>query len=248
MQIDGAAPVPCHPGGRLTGTLDLSVRVGLGLGALLGDVADGQVFLQGGGAYAAKQKSSCDGCTYSETVQSLFPQLPAREGISTRLRVPFWLIPGDLIVAVPLLALTTPHTLEKMAIVAGDGGLIPWQAGFSTFLGRVQFCLGREVGATFYGYSGGEDAFLALTITDTGTKKLVPVSLRSIDFDIPIVEIRPFRDFSEHQTSALLFQIGAGADVPQKVTVHYPPGTPTPDLKTSYYGYVRVFFDWRRYF
>jgi hypothetical protein len=235
-------------GSRLAGTLDLSVRVGLGLEALLGDMADGQVFLQGGIAYAAKQKSSCDGCTYSQTVQSLFPKLPARTGISTRLRIPFWLIPGDLLVATPVLAFTAPHTLEKMAIVAGDGGLIPWQAGFSSFMGRVQFCLGREVGATFYGYSGGEDQFLALTTSESGAQKLVPVSLRSIDFDLPIVEIRPYRGFSENQTSALLFQIGAGADVPQKVTALYPPGTPAPDLKTSYYGYVRVFFDWRRYF
>jgi hypothetical protein len=169
-------------------------------------------------------------------------------GISTRLRVPFWLIPGDLIVAAPILAFTSPHTIEKMAIVAADGGVIPWQAGFSSFLGRIQFCVGREVGATFYGYSGGEDSFLALTAGPGGTQTLVPVALRSIDFDLPIVEIRPFRDFSENQTSALLFQIGAGADVPTKVTTLYPPGAPAPDLKTSYYGYVRVFFDWRRYF
>ncbi len=233
---------------RFTGMLDLSVRVGLGLEALLGDMADGQIFLQAGIAYAAKQKSSCEGCTYSDTVQSLFPQLPARVGISTRLRVPFWLIPGDLILATPLLAFTAPHTLEKMAIVAADGGAIPWQAGFSSFMGRIQFCVGREVGATFYGYSGGEDSFLALTTGSTGAQELVPVSLRSIDFDVPIVEIRPFRDFSEHQTSALLVQIGAGADVPTSVTTLYPPGAPAPDLKTSYYGYVRVFFDWRRYF
>ena len=82
------------------------------------------------------------------------------------------------------------------------------------------------MGATFYGYSGGEDQFLALTTTESGAQKLVPVSLRSIDFDLPIVEIRPYRGFSENQTSALLFQIGAGADVPTKVTALYPPAPP----------------------
>lgn len=233
---------------RTVGSVDLAAKVGLGLEALLGDMGDGQVFLQVGVSYQAKQKSSCEGCTYSENVQSLFPQLPARNGISTRLRAPFWLIPGDLLVAAPLLAFTAPHTLEKMGVAAGNGGLIPWQAGFSTFMGRVQFCLGREVGATFYGYMGGEDQFLALTTGESGAQTLVPVSLRSIDFEVPVVEIRPFRDFSEHQTSALLFQIGAGADVPTKVTALYPPGAPAPDLKTSYYGYVRLLFDWRRYF
>lgn len=234
---------------RFGGTMDIGVRLGLGLDAVLGDMGDGQIFLQGGVSYAAKQTSSCSGCTGPEAFQELFPRLPARTGLSARLRLPFWLVPGDLIVATPLLVFTSKQTLAKMAITAANGGVIPWQAGFSTFMGRVQFCLGREVGATFYGYSGGEDKFLAVgTSPEDGSSYLAPVALRSVDVDLPIVEIRPFRDFGANQTSALMIQIGAGGDFPTKVTVLAPSTKPEPDLAPSYYGYLKIVFDWRRYF
>ncbi len=38
----------------------------------------------------------------------------------------------------------------------------------------------------------------------------IPISLRSIDLDIPVVEYRPFRDFSAHQATSLLVQLGVG--------------------------------------
>lgn len=233
---------------RFMGTMDIGVRLGIGLDALLGDMGDGQIFLQGGVSYSGKQTATCSGCTGPEAFQELFPRLPARTGISVRFRMPFWLIPGDLLVATPFLAFTSPHTLAKMGIGAANGGLIPWQAGFSTFLGRMQFCLGREFGATFYGYSGGEDKFLAVgTSPEDGTTYLAPVALRSVDFDLPILEIRPFRDFGQNQSSAVFLQIGAGADVPTKVTVLAPSTKPEPDLAPSYYGYLKLQFDWRRY-
>ncbi len=233
---------------RAGGTMDIGIRLGLGLDALLGDMGDGQIFLQGGVSYAAKQTASCSGCTGPEAFQELFPQLPARTGISARLRLPFWLVPGDLLVATPFLVFTSPHTLAKMAIGAANGGLIPWQAGFSTFLGRMQFCLGREVGATFYGYWGGEDKFLAVgTSPEDGSSFLVPVALRSVDVEVPVLEIRPFRDFGQNQSSAVFIQLGAGADVPTKVTVLAPSTRPEPDLAPSYYGYLKFQFDWRRY-
>ncbi|MFN7986674.1 MAG: hypothetical protein U0529_04320 [Thermoanaerobaculia bacterium] len=232
---------------RWTGTMDLSARFGLGLDALLGEMGDGQIFLQVGVSYSTKQVSTCNGCTGEEAFYGLFPRMPARTGLSTRIRLPFWLIPGDLLVATPLLVFTSPHTLEKMGITAANGGLIPWQAAFSTFLGRMQFCLGREVGATFYGYSGGEDKLLVVEEAPAGSI-LVPIALRSVDVELPVLEVRPFRDFSAHQTSALVFQLGAGADIPTKVTVLSPSTAPKPDLSPSWYGYVKLVFDWRRYF
>lgn len=229
---------------RVTGALDLGIRAGLGLDALLGDMGDGQIFVQVGLTYAAKQRKNCTGdCGTLDSFRALFPQMPARSGISTRLRLPFWLIPGDLIFTAPVLLLVSPKSYEKMAIGAANGGLIPWQTGIDTALGRLQFCLGREVGATFYGYSGGEDQFLVLSETD----KLVPIALRSIDVELPIVELRPLRDFATTQRATLVFQIGAGADFPTKITVLPPSTAPEPDLKPSYYGYIKLAFDWRRY-
>jgi hypothetical protein len=76
--------------------------------------------------------------------------IPSRSVLTARLRMPFWLLPGDLLLALPLLALA-PDTYAKMAVVAANGGLIPWQAGIAPPLGRCQFVLGREVGVALYG-------------------------------------------------------------------------------------------------
>jgi hypothetical protein len=179
-------------------------------------------------------------------VANLALRTPARKAIATRLRMPFWLIPGDLILAAPILGFLAPKTYESMAMVAASGGVIPWQTGLSTFLGRVQFVLGREVGATFFGYSGGEDQ-LFVSAPGSGTP-LTAISLRSIRWDVPIVEVRPFRSYATTQAAAVLIQIGAAFDKPTKVTVMAPVGAPAPDLKTSTSIYFRLAFDWRQYF
>ena len=150
---------------------------------------------------------------------------------------------NDLLWTAPVLLLASPKTLEHMAIQAANGGIIPWQAGIDTGLGRVQFVLGREVGATWFGYSGGEDQLLVLS----NAGNLVPISLRSIELEFPFVELRPLRDFSATQRATLLIQLGWGMDIPTKVTALYPPGAAAPNLKTSYFGYLKLAFDWRRY-
>ncbi len=231
-----------------TGALDIGARIGLGLEGVLTWAGDGQMFLQAGLLYSSKQKGSCGSCT-NDAVANIFPTIPARSAVSTRLRLPFWLLPGDLVLAAPLY-FVSPATYTKMGITAANGGLIPWQAGLSTFMGRLQFILGREVGATFYGYVGGEDQFLVPNPAGTpGTvSALVPVSVRSIEIDAPVVEVRPFRDFATTQAASLVIQLGVTADIPTSVTVIPPSTAPAPDLKTGYSGYLRIAFDWRRYF
>src|SRR5207344_2470228 len=139
---------------------------------------------------------------------------------------------GDLIVAAPILGFLAPKTYEGMALVAASGGVIPWQTGLSTFLGRVQFVLGREVGVSFFGYSGGEDQLFVST-PGSPAGALTAISLRTIRWDFPIVEVRPFRSFATTQAAAVLIQIGAAFDKPTKITVDAPANAPAPDLKTS---------------
>src|SRR6185295_4533250 len=98
-------------------------------------------------------------CPSDPLLQQFVPVVPARSGWNFRLRIPFWLLPGDLILATPALAFTSPDTLKKMAIRAADGGLIPWQTKLATPIGKVQFVVGREVSATLFGY-GEKDAYL----------------------------------------------------------------------------------------
>ena len=75
----------------------------------------------------------------------------------------------------------------------------------------------------------------------------VPVAFRSVDLDVPVVEYRPFRDFSEHQATSLLVQLGLGVDIPTAVEL-LPPATGTPPkLGNVWSARVKLLFDWRRY-
>jgi hypothetical protein len=162
-----------------------------------------------------------------------------------RWRAPFWLIPGDLIVATPVLALTAPRKLKKMAMQSANGGLIPWQTGIATRIGRFQFMLGREIGLSFYGYA--TDQNVALPTPGVAPVNQTVVKLRSIGVDVPILEWRLFRMFSLNQSSGLGVQFYAGFDKPTSSTVVEPVGAPKPSLHTIVTGGVRAVFDWRHY-
>ena len=127
---------------------------------------------------------------------------------------------------------------------AANGGAIAWQRGISTPVGRFQFIVGREVTATFFG-TGGEVQFLGLA---PDLSAVYVVSMRSIRVSIPVLEYRPFREFATTQASSLSFQIGFGWDIPTKVETKTPPGVVAPELHSTTFGYLRMQFDWRRYF
>lgn len=235
--------------GGAVGSLDVGLRVGLGLDALLGDSGDGQVFLQGGIVLQSRSSGGCaTECPSDPLLAQFEPGLPARSALSFRVRLPFWLIPGDLLLASPVLALTNPKLLEKMAIVAADGGLIPWQTKVSTPVGSLQFVAGREVAVSLYGYLGGKDAFLGVSgRTVDGAPIYEPVAFRSIEWDFPVLELRPLREYGTRYSFSTLVQFGAGFDTPIDAE-SLVPGQPVPPLKTRYFGFVRLFFDGRRYF
>jgi hypothetical protein len=214
-----------------TGGLDGAVRVGLGLEGVLNEAGDGLVFAEAG----LRQDASTLGAA----------TVPGRGAITARLRVPFWLIPGDLVLAAPVLALSSPQTLEKMAVQAANGGLLPWQAGIATPIGRFQFVLGREVGLSFY-RSRRDDPMLIQT-PGVGPANATLVSFRSLQVELPILEYRPFRSFALDQSSSLMIQFYAGFDTPLQSSVVSPEGAPKPALRTVGLGGIRVVFDWRYY-
>lgn len=231
--------------GRAAGAVNVGIRVGIGLDALLSETGDGQIFLEGGVTYHAREQAACSGpeCG-NEVFAELFPRVPARQGLTARLRLPYWLLPGDLLVAAPVLAFASPATMKKMAIRAANGGVIGAQAGVATGIGRFQFVLGREVGATFYGYSGGKDVMLARS--DDG-QSWVPIAFKSVEFDVPVIEYRPFRDYSEHQATSLLVQFGLGVEIPTGVELLPPATGAPPTLDKVWSARVKLLFDWRRY-
>ncbi len=241
--VDGGYVPSVTDKGAIVGA-ELSVRAGLGLDGVIGESGDGLVFgsigLRGDSASTNNQPTSSPALEAAGGVAAV----RSRFGIATRLRMPFYLIPGDLLFLSPLY-LFSPETYTNMAVSASNGGLIPWQAGWATRIGRFQFVLGRELGATFYGY--GIENTMAVPGATPGAEPRV-VDFKSIHFDLPILEYRPYRAFDTKQSSAVLIQLFAGADVPQSSNVTWPPGAPGVKLETIYSIGLRVIFDWRRYF
>ncbi len=214
-----------------TGGLDAAVRLGLGLEGVLNESGDGQVFIDLG-----FREDSSEGGGAS---------IPGRSAFVVRWRAPFWLIPGDLLAATPVLAFTAPRKLKKMAMRSANGGLVPWQSGIATPVGRFQFVLGREIGLSFYGYAS--DQHVEIPTPGVAPVNQTVIKVRSIGVDVPILEWRLFRTFSLDQSSGLGVQFYAGFDRPTSSSVVEPPGAPKPNLHTIVTGGVRVVFDWRHY-
>ena len=228
----------------LVGGLDLSVRAGLGLDGVIGESGDGLVFASLGLRFDSPSTSDFSGASQMQQIGSSTAAIPARIGISTRFRMPYYLVPGDLLLLSPMY-LFAPQTYTNMAVTASNGGLIPWQLGMATRFGRFQFVLGRELGVTFFGY-GFDNTVLAPSATPGGAARVV--DFKSTHFDLPILEYRPYRAFDTNQSSEVLLQLFAGIDVPHGSKVVYPEGAPGVNLQTVYSIGVRMIFDWRRYF
>ena len=226
------------------GGIEANLRFGLGLDGVLNEAGDGLVFFQLGWKLDASSTNNFKNLDNSIPPVGLVSAVPGRSAYNFRMRLPFWLIPGDLLIAGPILLLVSPKTLTQMAVIAGNGGLIPWQSGMTTSFGRFQFVLGREVGISFYGSSGKSN----LIVVPTTAGKANLLEYKSTQFDFPILEYRPFRTFSLNQSSSLIFQLTGGFDIPHSASVLLPTGSTAPELKTLWHLGARIEFDWRRYF
>jgi hypothetical protein len=222
---------PHEAGASATSGFELAARAGLGLDGILDDSSDGLVFVE----FGVRDDTDAIGAS----------TVPGRGAISVRLRMPFWLIPGDLALAAPVLAFTSPAKLQKMLVGAANGGLIPWQAGIATRAGRLQFVLGREVGVSIY--RDGNDHPFPLPTPGLPPNNTTQVSLNSLQVEFPVLEYRLFRDFSVNQSSGLMLQPYVGFNTPTTVSVISPTGAPNPDAHTIVTTGVRVVFDWRHY-
>jgi hypothetical protein len=218
--------------------------IGFGLDGVLNKSGDGLMFLQVGWRQDAPSTNQVIQNIPSPYINTIISTIPGRSAINLRLRLPFFLVPGDLLVVGPLLALTSPNALQKMAVTAVNGGLIPWQSGIATSIGRFQFVLGREIGVSFYGLGKTKDALFI--IDKTGQSALV--TYRSTQFDFPVLEYVPLRSFSQDQASTLKVQFSFGVDIPKVTEVLVPNGYDPLVLKPIWNINARVLFNWRHYF
>jgi hypothetical protein len=148
-------------------------------------------------------------------------ELPVRSriGIGARLRLPYAVVPGDLLVA-GLLWPFAPELATKWLVYAARGGLW-WQGVSVSDVGRLQFMLGREVG------------MLWLNKTEV---QGVQERVGAIDLDLPILEYRPLRLNRDALTSTLTVQLGAGMQIPRR-----------DYLSTAYSIFLRIGLDSRLY-
>jgi len=230
--------------------MEIAVRFGYGMEGVINESSDGQIFFDMGLSVSSVSTSLFCDSPECRALNQLTSVLPARSALFGRMRMPFWAVPGDLIVALPLVGILWPDTYASMAVVAANGGVIPWQAVMTTSFGSFQFILGREASATFYGFVGDYPKIILPIPEEVINDEpyiLAAVGVKSLDLQFPILEYRPFRTFSQEQSTSLRFQFFAGVDIPIDVQVIEPLSLETPDVKPIWSLGLRMNFDWRWY-
>ena len=140
--------------------------------------------------------------------------------------MPFWLIPGDMLILGPVLALASPTMLSEVGVAAASGGLIPWQRSFSTGAGVFQVVAGREVRAVLFGFMGDLLGVVPGGPLPDGSNPYVVVKFKSVQLEFPVLEWTPFRTFATQLTFAAQLQLGFSVGLPVSTEVLYPVGTP----------------------
>jgi len=230
--------------------LAAGLRVGFGAEDITGSVGTGIAFLDVGLAMQSAQLGPCSGgtvCTALGT-SAFFPRVPARTGLRLGLRLPFWLVPGDLLLLGPVLALASPSALSQVGVAAASGGLIPYERSFRTGAGIFQIVVGREVDATFFGLV--TDVLVILPTGATapdGTPQLELADLTSVRLNFPVLEWTPFRTFATQLTFAAGVQLGFGVEIPisAKLLTTEPGGPTTAIAGTVWSIFLRAQFDGR---
>jgi hypothetical protein len=224
--------------------LEIALRLGLGLEGLLNESSDGLTFLDIG--YRIDGPSTMKVATDSTLANlgSFGSAMPSRNAYFLRLRLPFYLIPGDLLILAPVLLFTNRNAMNKVIATAGNGGLIPWQSKMNTPIGSFQFILGREVGVSFYGTGATPDAFM-IPWDEKGNG--VITSIHSTQINFPILEYRLGRSYAARQSADFFMQLYGGIDIPGKRRNLYPENTPMPPLRNIYFVGLRFVFDYRHY-
>jgi hypothetical protein len=240
--VDGGFESSQNTSGWIGG-VEVALRGGIGLEGALGDASDGLIFGSLGFRSHAASTNSFSDTTSGSVTGDLGAAIPARSGMSLRFRMPFYIIPADLLLLSPMY-LFNPDAYMRMAVTASNGGLIPMQQGIATRMGRFQFVLGRELGITFYGRDGNDQ----LLAPASGAGGIRVVNFKSTSYELPILEFRTYRSFSSNQSSSVLFQLFGGVDIPGSSTVVLPEGAPAVELDRIWFLGINMTFDGRYYF
>lgn len=227
----------------------VGVTGGVGLDGVVGQTGAGLIFLSAGVYAQTPQFGDCTdvACSRELGIEHLVPTVPSRVGLSLSARLPFWVLPGDLLILAPIFAAISEPLLMRALVESASGGLIPWQRKFDTSLGTFQFVVGREATFNLYGFGKAPNESLVFT----GAERTEPsdysiVRLSSLQVLLPMLEWIPSRAFSQQVTNTFGIQVGCGFDIATSVQTVAGPPAPTPD--SSFLVFLKLFYAGRYYF
>jgi hypothetical protein len=160
--------------------------------------------------------------------------------------MPYYVVPGDLVLIAPVLALVAPDAVQNVVFASASGGLLALQRRIETSIGTLQFMAGRELGITLWGITGHTNQFIDTPTPPPDTATWRVVNYNSIELDFPVFEYIPPRVFATSLSLAAVFQLGFNVEFPQNPTLERD-GTPY-SLGPSWNIYLRFRLDARKYF
>jgi len=236
-------------GWRFRTEFEVGARFGYGLEGVLTKAMDGQIWTQATFvADPAQLDVSCPGCPGGTRTNTALPRVPARSALKLAFRMPYYVVPFDLLVLAPVLFFTSKDALQEVIFASASGGLLTIERPLPTNLGTFQFMAGREFGITFWGYLGSVDQFIATPTTPPTQATSQLVDYKSLEFDFPVFEYVPPRAFATTLSLAAEFQAGFSVEFPQNATLPLQGNQPYPGLAPSWFVYLRLRLDARKYF
>jgi hypothetical protein len=235
---------------RVRSEFEIGARVGYGLEGVITSNMDGQMWLQGElVAGPAQLDLGCSTCTPyplapGKRTDPALPRVGSRSALKLSLRMPFYVLPFDLIVLGPILMFTSPQTLTEVVFAAAGGGIVPIERKWETAIGSFQVMAGREVGVTLWGFTGHTNQFIYTPTANVADARVV--NYNSLELDFPVLEYVPPRVFATTLALAAEMQLGFNVEFPMDVS-YRATGEPF-SLGPSWNIYLRFRLDARKYF
>jgi hypothetical protein len=132
-------------------------------------------------------------------------------------------------------------------VAAASGGLIPYERGINIGAGTLQVVVGREVDATFFGYTGAVSILVDIPPQPDGNSGGV-AQLKSVQLNFPVLEWTPFKTFATQLVFAADLQLGFGVEIPISAPIVYPAGIGNASLGPSWSIFLRGTFEGRYFF
>jgi hypothetical protein len=231
---------------RIRSEFEIGARVGYGLEGLITSNMDGQMWLQGEFVADPVQLDlACYTCSgVGKRTDVAVPRVGSRSALKLSLRMPFYVLPFDLLVLGPVLMFTSPQTLTEVVFAAAGGGILPVERKWETSIGTFQLMAGREIGFTLWGFTGHTNQFIYTPTTNANDFRVI--NYNSLELDFPVLEFVPPRVFATTLALAAEFQLGFNVEFPMGVAYNLD-GAPF-SLGPSWNIYLRFRLDARKYF